>query len=140
MGGSPYLPLGVCVCVFAGHRMGGLRTRKLSQALGRSPNWLCVVDRMLTEHIVQTGTPFLPVSSSECVLPLGIPCSAPFQTRIKSLTGCKACCLSTVWAQGWATSCSAACLAPGAGLFWSAQTLAWHKRCCVDGRDASTRL
>lgn len=59
---------------------------RLSQALGCSPNWLCVVDRMLTEHIAQTGTPFPPVSSPEFVrrLPRGdsLLCSFSDMNRI----------------------------------------------------------
>lgn len=52
---------GVYVC--AGRRISGVRNRKLTQPFGCSPNWLCAVDRMLTEHIAQTGTLFLSVSS-----------------------------------------------------------------------------
>lgn len=64
------LVYGMCVCAYqgvyvcAGRRISGVRNRKLTQPFGCSPNWLCAVDRMLTEHIAQTGTLFLSVSSS----------------------------------------------------------------------------
>lgn len=60
----------MCVCAYqgvyvrVGRRISGVRNRKLTQPFGCSPNWLCAVDRMLTEQIAQTGTLFLSVSSS----------------------------------------------------------------------------
>ncbi len=63
----------MCVCAYqavyvcAGHKISGVSNRKCTQPFGCSPNWLCTVDRMLTEHIAQTGTLFLSVSSSMCV-------------------------------------------------------------------------
>lgn len=51
----------VCVCVFAGCRISAVRNRKLALPFGCGPNWLCAVDRMLTEHIAQTGPLFLSV-------------------------------------------------------------------------------
>lgn len=44
----------------AGRGISGVRKGKLAQPFGRSPNWLGAADRMLTEHIAQTGTLFLP--------------------------------------------------------------------------------
>lgn len=101
----------VCVCAYqvvyvcAGCRISGVRNRKLSQPFGCGPNWLCTVDRMLTEHIAQTGTLFLSVSSSGFVkiFPLRNSLLYSFSSMKKNLKWCpltsyKAC-FSTVWMQ-----------------------------------------
>ncbi|CAB1416508.1 unnamed protein product [Pleuronectes platessa] len=49
----------------AGCRISGLRNRKLTQPFGCSPNWLCAVDRMLTEPIAKTGSASSPLSKAD---------------------------------------------------------------------------
>lgn len=44
----------MCVCVL-GTRSAGLENSKRTQPFGCTPNWLCTVDRMLTEHPAQAG-------------------------------------------------------------------------------------
>lgn len=100
----------VCACqavhVCTGRRISGVRNRKLSQPFGCTPNWLCAVDRMLTEHIAQTGTLFLSVSSLGFVKNISseeFPALLIFKheknLKWRPLTSYRACCFSSIWIQ-----------------------------------------